>query len=40
MGTLQLLILIVGTFVVPAVVILADNEQNSSRDPATPPAKV
>lgn len=39
MDMIGIVILLVGTFVVPAVVILGDNEQFSSRDlahPATP----
>jgi hypothetical protein len=38
MGTIQLLILIVGTFVVPAVVILSDDSLFSSRKDTPPPA--
>jgi hypothetical protein len=36
MGTIQLVILLIGTFVVPAVVILGDNEQFSSRNSPAP----
>ena len=36
MGTIGILILFIGTFVVPAVVILGDNEQFSSRLPQDP----
>jgi hypothetical protein len=34
MESIQFWILLIGTFVVPAIVILGDNEQFSSRDQA------
>jgi hypothetical protein len=36
MGTIGIIILFVGTFIVPALVILGDNEQFSSRKTPTP----
>jgi hypothetical protein len=38
MGTIGILILLVGTFVVPAIAILGDNEQFSSRNAMSHPA--
>ena len=37
MGSIQFWILLVGTFVVPAIVILGDNEMFNSRRPARLP---
>jgi len=37
MGSIQFWILLIGTFVVPAVIILGDNEQFSSRNHAVNP---
>jgi hypothetical protein len=36
MGTIGIIILFIGTFVVPALVILGDNEQFSSRNTPSP----
>jgi len=38
METIQFWILVIGTFLVPAIVILGDNEQFSSRNRSTHPA--
>jgi len=37
MDTLEFWILLLGTFLVPAIVILGDNEQFSSRNPQSHP---
>jgi len=37
MGTIGILILVFGTFVVPAIAILGDNEQFSSRNALSHP---
>jgi len=37
--SIQFWIILIGTFVVPAVVILGDNEQFSSRDPKAHPPR-
>jgi hypothetical protein len=37
MGTIGILILFIGTFIVPALAILGDNEQFSSRNKARTP---